>query len=122
MIYDNANEVVIELFKSIFLRYQAYLETSERRSYFNLVWILYYKGRKNNYDHRRSYIIFPDWKKRKKRTTNPIKGDDKCFQYAKTTTLYQEEIGKSSKRITKYLPFIKWYKWEVMKYPSGKED
>ena len=37
MIYDNANQVVIELFKSIFLRYQAYLETSERRSYFNLV-------------------------------------------------------------------------------------
>ena len=37
MIYDNANEVVIELFESLFLRYQADLETSERRSHFNLV-------------------------------------------------------------------------------------
>ena len=35
MIYENANEVVIELFESVFLRNQVDLETSKRRRHFN---------------------------------------------------------------------------------------
>lgn len=53
------------------------------------------------------HILVFQTRKSEKKKTNPIKDDDKCFQYAKTTMLYREEIGKSSKKITKYLPFIK---------------
>ena len=49
--YDNANEVVNELFESLLSRYQIGLETSERRSdfIFDLVQLLYYKCHKINF-------------------------------------------------------------------------
>ena len=38
---------------------------------------------------------------------NPInKKDNKCFQYAVTVALNNEDIGKHSERITKIKPFI----------------
>ena len=42
-----------------------------------------------------SYKDYPDWIKNKKATINPInKKDIKCFQYAVTVALNQEEIKK----------------------------
>ena len=68
MLYDNVNEVVNELFKSLLSRYQIGLETSMGGSdfIFDSVQMLYYKFHKINFKHWGSYIDSPDWKKKKK--------------------------------------------------------
>ena len=42
---------------------------------------------------------------------NPLnRKDNKCYQYAVTVALNNEEIGKNPDRITKIKPFINKYK------------
>ena len=61
--------------------------------------------------------------KNKKPTINPInKKDNKCFQYPLSAVLSYEETKKDSQRITKIKPFINKYNWEVIKFPSEKDD
>ena len=74
MIYDNANEVIGELFQSFFFRYQIGLETSMGGSnfIFDCVTLLYYKCHKINPNRGGSHIDYPDWIKKKKTTINPI--------------------------------------------------
>ena len=65
---------------------------------------------------RGSYIHSPDWIKNKKATINAINNKDKrCCQYAVTVVLNREEKGKHAERTTKY-------KWEVINFPSEKDD
>ena len=81
--YNDANEVVDELFDSLCSRYQGNLETSmrERNFIFISVQMLYYKCHKINF----IYIYSPGWIKKKKETKNPT--NFKCFQYAVTVAL-----------------------------------
>ena len=52
---------------------------------------------------------------------NPInKKDNKCFQYAETVALKQEEIIKKTHTITKVKPFINKYDWEGIKLHQKK--
>ena len=87
MIYDNADEVIEELFEPLINRYQIRLETSMTGSdiTFDCAHLMEYKCRKLNPNSGESYIDFPD------------KNDDKCFQYAVTDTLNHEEIRKIKK-------------------------
>ena len=48
------------------------------------------------------------------------KKDNKCFQYAVTVALNQEEIEKHAERIIKIKPFVNKYKWEGIIFPSAK--
>ena len=68
MPYDNANEVVSELFESLFSRYQIGSETSMRGSdfIFDSVQLLSYKCHKVNFKRDGSYVDSPDWKKKQK--------------------------------------------------------
>ena len=62
--------------------------------------------KKTNSNRSGSYIDSPKWIKNKNATINPInKKDNKCFQYALTVALNQEEIKKDPQRITKIKPF-----------------
>ena len=72
MLYDNANEVVNELFESLLSRYQIGLEMSMRGSdfLFDSVQLLYYKCNKIKFKRGGLYIDSPDWTKRKKATVN----------------------------------------------------
>ena len=92
----------------------------KRREFvFDYVHLLYYKCHKTNGNCGGLYIDSPDWIKNRKAAINPInKKDNKCFQYA----LNHEEIGKHSERITKIKPFINKYNWEVVNFPSDKDD
>ena len=82
-----------------------------REFVFTYVHLLYCKCYKINLNRDESYIDSPDCIKNKKATLNPInKKDNKCFQYALTFTLNQEEIGKYRERITKSKPFVNKYK------------
>ena len=60
--YDNANEIVKEMFESFLSRYQTALETSKKGSYFNFdgVNLPYYKCRKAKFKRNGSYIESPD--------------------------------------------------------------
>ena len=73
MPYENANEIVDELFKSLLSRYQVGLEASMRGSdfIFDSVQLLYYKRHQINVKRGRSYIDSQDWIKKKKSTINP---------------------------------------------------
>ena len=61
MTYDNANEVIKEIFQSLLSSYQIGLETSMRGSdfIFDCVNLLYYKCHKINIKHGGSYIDSP---------------------------------------------------------------
>ena len=60
--YNDANEVVDELFESLRRRYQGNLETSIRGSdfIFDSVQLMYNKCHKVNFKRSGSYIDFPD--------------------------------------------------------------
>ena len=60
--YNDANEVVDELFESLCSRYQGNLETSMRGSdfIFDSVQLMYYKCHKVNFRRGGSYIDSPD--------------------------------------------------------------
>ena len=92
LIYDNANEVVNELFKSLLSRYQTDLETwmRKRNLTFDSVQLLYYKWQK-----RKNIYRLPWLDQQKKATINHINKNDKCFQYATAIVLSHEEIGKN---------------------------
>ena len=102
MPFDNGNEVVNELFKSLLSRYQTGLETSTRRSDFisDSIQLLYYKCRKINFNRGGSYIDSPCWIEKTNATITPKNGDDKCFQYAATVALNHEKIKRDPQRIS----------------------
>ena len=64
--YDNANEMVDELFESLLLRYHIGLETSIRGSnfIFDSVQLLHYKCHKINFKRGCSYIDSAEWTKK----------------------------------------------------------
>ena len=120
MSYENANEVINELFESLFSRYQIGLEAVIRRDDFNFdsIQLFHYKCHKKNFKLGGSYIDSPDWIKKKKATIGPENEDDKFFQYAATFALNREK----NQRISKIKPFINKYNWNGIKYPSKIDD
>ena len=124
MSYDNANEVVNELFESVLSRYQAGLETSMKgnKFIFKTVQLLYYKCHNISFKRGGSYIDSPDWIKKKKSTIYPQNTDDKCFQYAVTVALNYEEIKSHPERVSNIKPFINKYYWKGINYPSKIDD
>ena len=66
MVYNDANEVVDELFESFNSGYQGNLKISMERSefIFDSVQLMYYKYLKVNFRRCGSYIDSPDWIKK----------------------------------------------------------
>ena len=84
---------------------------------------MYYKCHKINFKRYGSYIDSPEWlQKKKKATINQKNDEDRCFQHAATITLDYEKIGKKSKRIMKFYPFINKYSWYGINFASEKDD
>ena len=85
-IYNKADDIIKELFKSLLQRYQEGLEEKIKGSEFVLdsVDLLHYNLHKISLNRGGSYIDSPKWLKNKKETINPENNDDKCFQYALT--------------------------------------
>ena len=109
MSYDNANEVVNELFKSLLSRKQIFLETLMSGSdfIFDSVQLFYYKCHEINFKHNGSYTDSPDWIKKKKTTINSKNTDYKCFQYAVIVVLNYQESESHAQRVSNIKPFIK---------------
>ena len=124
MSYDNVNDVVDGLFKSLRSRYQHDLETSITGSdfIFNSVQFLYYKCHKVNFGRGGSYIYSPEQITQKKAKINPKNKDDKCFRYAVTVALSYREIESNPERVSKIKQFINKYDWKGINYPSKIDD
>ena len=118
--YNDANEVVKELFEPLRSKYQSNLETSMKGSdfVFNSVQLMYNKCHKVNFKHGGSYIDSPDQIKYKKATIYPKNEYNKCFQYAATVALNYEEINCNSERISNIKPSINKNNCEGINYPS----
>ena len=110
--YNDANEVIDELFHSPRSRYQENLETSmrERDFIFGSVQLMYYKCHKVNFRRDGSYIDSPDWIKKQKVTINLKNEDDECFQYAVKVALNYGEVESHQERVSNIKPFINKYK------------
>ena len=89
------NDIINELFKSFFKRYQEGLETKMKGSnfIFESVELLYYKLHKISLNRGGSYIDSPKWIKNKKATINPKTEDHKCFKYVIAAALNHEKIN-----------------------------
>ena len=89
---------------------------------FDAVNALYYDLNKISLNRGGSYIDSPEWIKNKKATINPKNNDDKCFQYALTIALNDQNIKKDPQRITKIKPFIDRYNWKEIDFLSLGKD
>ena len=69
-----------------------------------------------------TFIDAPKWTKNKKCTINPQNNDNKCFQYSVTLSLYHQEIGINSFRISKIKPFINNLNWNNINFPPQEQD
>ena len=93
-INDEAGKFIEEFFGSLKSRYQNSLESIKGNSFvFDHVHFLYYKCHKINSNCDGIYIDGPNWIK--KSNNNLInEKDNKCFQFAVTVALNDEEIKK----------------------------
>ena len=124
MTYDNANDIVDELLKTLYSRYEDSLETRMEVCdlVFDSVQFLYYKCQRINCRLGGSYIDSPDWIKKEKVTINPKNKDDICFQYPVTVALNYEETKWNPEKASNIKTFINKYKWKGINYPSKKDD
>ena len=122
--YNDANKVVDEIFDSRHSRYQNSLETAMRGSkfIFDSVKLMDYKCHKVNFRHGGSYVDSLHWIKKKKATIDLENTDGKCFQYAVTGPLNNEEIESHPERVSNIKPFINKYNWKGINYPSKRDD
>ena len=58
----------------------------------------------------------------KRATINRKSEDNKCFQYAITVTLNNQNIESHPERISNIKPFINQYNWEGIDFPAGIKD
>ena len=85
---------------------------------FGSVDALYHNLNKESLSRGGSYIDSPKWLKNKKATINLKNTGSKCFQYALTAALNNEQIKKDPQRISKIKPFIDQYNWKKIDFPS----
>ena len=90
---------------------------------FDHVDLLEYHLNKISLNRGSSYIKSPEWIKNKGVTINPKNTkDNKCFQYAITTTSNYQNISHHPERISKLKLFINNYNWKNIKFPAGHKD
>ena len=98
-IHGKADKIIETLFESILSGYHFGLEKSMKSSdlIFGYIILLHYKCHKINLNRGESYKDSEDCVKSKKAKSKSIlKNVNKCFQYATTFTLSDEEIRKNS--------------------------
>ena len=111
--YNDANEVVNELFESLRSKYWDNLETSMRESnfIFDSVQLMYYKCHEVSFKQGDLYFDSLDWIKNKT-TINAKNEDDNCFKYAATVALIYEKIKYNPGRVSNITLFINKDNWE----------
>ena len=106
------DEIIEELFESLFPKFQEGLEKSMKgsRFIFDSADLLYYHLLRTSLSRKGgSYIDSPKWLKSKKATLNPKNNDNNCFQSALTAALNYQNIKSHPERISNLKPFINQY-------------
>ena len=124
MMESNTNEIIKNLFNSLFRRYHEGLQVSMRGSefVFDYVESLNYIFHKVDLKRSGSYIETPEWIQNKGATMNCQNDDDKCFQYAITIALNYDEIGNHHQGVNKVHPFIDQCNGKDINFPSHVDD
>ena len=125
MIGSETDDIIDELFKSLFQRYQEGLEESLRENefIFDSVDLLYYNLQKISLKRGGLYVDSPKQLKNKKAIINPKnKKDDKYFQYAIIPALHHKKIKTHQKRTSNLKPFISQYDWKEIDFTSHSKD
>ena len=115
------NDIIAELFKSFFRRYQENLETKMKGSsyVFESIDLSHYILHKISWNRGGSYIDSPLWIKNKKATINPKNKNNECFKYAITAALNYSEINNHPEKISNLKHFLDNYNWKDIEFPSG---
>ena len=120
-----ASEAINELFNSFLGRYQEGLETKIKGSgyIFERVDLLEYHLHKISMTRRSSYINSPEWLKNKRARINPKNTrDNEYIKYEINTALHDQNIVRNPQRISKLEPFIYYYNWKDIEFPSHSKD
>ena len=121
----DTSDAINKLINSFMKRYQKGLEIKMKGSsyIFERIELLEYHLHKISLNTGSSYIESPIWIKNKGVTINPQNNEDnKCFQYAITTSLNYQNINHHPERISKLKPFINNYNWKDIEFPSHSKD
>ena len=122
---SKTDDIINELFESFSERYQEKLEEKMKDSkfVFKSVDLLYYSLHITRLRRGKSYIESPEWLRNKRATINPKnKKDDKCFQYALTVALRDQNIERDPQRIPKIKPFVSQYNWKDIDFTAHQKD
>ena len=118
---SETDEIIVELFESLFQRYQEGLEESMKGSWFIFysIDIWYYNLNKISLNKGGSHIDSAKWLKNKKAIINPKNNDAKW--HVLTAALNHEQIKIHPERTSKIKPFIDEYNWKEINFPSHKK-
>ena len=111
IIGNETNNINVDLFNSIFKKYQEGLETKMKGSsfIFYCVDLLYYHLHKVSLNRGGLYIDSPEFIKHKKSTINPQNNyddDNECLRYTIIAAVKYAEINNNPERVSKLRPFI----------------
>ena len=111
IIGNETNNINVDLFNSIFKKYQEGLETKMKGSsfIFYCVDLLYYHLHKVSLNKGGSYIDSPEFIKHKKSTINPQNNyddDNECLRYTIIAAVKYADINNNPERVSKLRPFI----------------
>ena len=118
------NDIITELLKSFFRRYQENLETKMKGSsyVFDSADLLHYILHKISLNRGGWYIDSPLWIENKKATIHPKNKNNHCFKYAITAALNYSEINNHPEKISNLKHFLDNYNWKDIEFPSGLKD
>ena len=119
------DNIIEKLLKSFLKNYQKNLEEKMKDSnfVFESVDLLYYSLHKATLRRGKSYIKSSEWLRNKRGTINPQNyHDNKCFQYSTIAALNHQNIENHPERISNLKPFIDYYKWKEIEFPSHSKD
>ena len=127
MMGSKTDDIINELFESLWQNYQKGLEEKVRRSefIFDTNDLLYCHLEKISLKRGGSYIDSPKWLKNKKATINPKNNDDddNCsFKYSVFVVAHWEEIDNHPERISNLTDFSQNYNWKDIDFPATSKD
>ena len=114
VIGNKTDEIIQKLFESFLQKHQEGLKEKIKGSefVFDSFDRLYYKFHTISLNRGRSYKDTRKWLKNKKTTINPKNNDEKCFEYAVTVALDNEQIKSHPEKTSNIKPFIEQYDWK----------
>ena len=121
----STSDITDRLYNTLINRYQEGLENKMNGSnyVFDNVHLLDINLNKISINRGSTYIPTPRWIANKKCTINPHNDKDSmCFMYAIIVGNHYKNISNDPRRISKLIPYIKYYDWNDLNFPAGPSE